>query len=280
MSSPAALTRFVSRLLPSFEKPRVYVVFMEFTPAHRTPGCDILRALLARTFPGHQVAWTIVDNAYLRDEDVPPHEGADVIAGDRSSREFSGLDAGIAYVRRKHRPAPRSVFVLANDTFHRSYGTDYLDGFERRALRGALRRNMAVGYVDCYPSEIRVLGLPLRCWIRTSLVFLTARTLDAIGKLALPVPDDEVFGGPEQFFREAAPLSENYRRYLQAWLFGTDEDDFKYHWHSARPLTPENFSEFKAKARSIMCEHYLSARLEALGVPIFRVNGRSRRRER
>lgn len=280
MPSAAALTRLKSFLTAPFEKPDVYVLFMEHTSAHRGSAWEVLVPLVARLFPGSRVRWVVIDNAFRHDADVPPQPGADALAGDPSSREFSGLDVGIAHVRAAYRPDPRSIFVLVNDTFHRSYGTEYLATFEPRRVRAALRRGMAVGYVDCYPSEVTVLGLPLRCWIRTSFVLVGARVLEAVGKLAIPIGDDQLFDGVERFFREDAPLSERYRGYVRAWLFGEQLDDYAFRWHSLGTLTAETMPMFRAKARSILCEHYLSARLRALAVPVLRVNrpGRKRRR--
>jgi hypothetical protein len=272
MRSPAALTRFLSRILPSFEKPDVYVVFLEFTPAHRRSALEILRPFVDRLFPGHRVRWTLVDNAFERDHDVPREEGAEVIAGDDSSREFSGFDRGIEWVKRTYQPAPGSVFILANDSFHRSYGSDYLARFDPGRVRAALRANDAVGYVDGYPSEVEVLGLPVQSWIRTSLVIVRGSVLDALGKLTIPVRDEDIFGGVDRFFLDDAPLSANYRRYIRAWLFGEDGEDFAYRWHSMRKLTNENLAEFRGKARAILCEHYFSARLRARNIGIYRVN--------
>jgi hypothetical protein len=269
VAGPLALAR---RAWGRLVGPDVYVVFLEYGPAHRRTGREVLRRFLGYVFPGRPTREVVVDNAFARDEEVPPADGADVIAGDNSSREFSGFDAGVAFLRRKFQPSARSVFVLANDTFHRSYGTEYLDRFHPASVRAALRRGQAVGYVDCYPDEIEVLGLPVRCWIRTSLLVLGGRTLDAIGALALPVGDESIFASGPLFFRDDAPLSDNYKRYLRAWLFGEDGGDFNERWHSMKPLTPENVADFRGKTRSILCEHYVSARLRARGIEIFRVN--------
>ncbi len=256
-----------------FEKPDAYVIFLEYTPAHRETGLAVLRPFVRRVLPRHRARWIVVDNACARDEEVAPLDGADTIAGENSSREFSGLDKGIEHVRRKYRPAASSAFVLVNDTFHRSYGTDYLERFRRRKVLAALHSNQAVGYVDCYPSDIEVLGLPVRCWIRTSLVLLPSAVLDVLGALAIPIGNERIFGGGvDRFFREDAPLSENYRRYLRAWLFGEEGRDFNERWHSRAPLTEANLADFVGKARSILCEHYLSARMRSRGMGIFKVN--------
>ena len=45
-----------------------------------------------------------------------------VIAGDNANREFSGWDRGLRWLEDHRRSSPNDVVVLANDTFHRSYG--------------------------------------------------------------------------------------------------------------------------------------------------------------
>lgn len=260
--------------------PPVYVVYLEFTASHRDSSLPVLLSFASRLLPGSELRLVIVDNSSARDCDVQPYPGAlraTCIAGDNSSREFSGMDKGVAWLRAQEEVAPNAVFILANDTFNRNYGAQYLGNFQSGPVREALAWHALIGYCDGYPRPIKLFGLPLSWWVRTSLIVTTARTLARLSPLAIPFRDQEIFAAdPKTFFREPSQLSKNYIHYLRAWLFG-DKDpsgEFDYHWHSQRELNDSTFDFFTGKARSILCEHYFSARARWLGIPLLDISGR------
>jgi len=255
----------------------VYIIYLEFTAHHRESSLPVLLSLAARLLPGCEPELVIVDNGSARDSDVVPYPNATCIAGDNSSREFSGMDRGVAWLKAQRKLAPDAIVILANDTFNRNYGADYLEHWQSGPVRSALAAHALVGYCDGYRKPIELFGLPLSWWIRTSLVMTTGMTLARLSPLAIPFPDDAIFAtDPQKFFLESAELSNNYVRYLRTWLFG-DEDpsgEFNSHWHSQRELNFSTFDFFKGKARSILCEHYFSARARRLGVPLLDMSAR------
>lgn len=266
--------------------PKVYTVYVEFTDRFQQDGLDILTPWVSRVLPGLSAEFLAVDNALAGDIEVSVEENVTLVSGDNSSREFSGLDRGVAWFAANRNLNDGDVFVLANDTFHRSYGTDYLDRFSPNKVRRSLARGRIVGYVDAYHENVELFGLTLRTWVRTNLLILTYAVLNRLTPLAIPFEDKQVFSNryPE-FFREDAPLSSNYTALLHAWLFGESPEGapVKKAWRSHQKLTEENAALLRAKARAILCEHCLSARAHDYGIRIddvrrdIRRYGRARR---
>lgn len=249
-------------------KAEIYLALVEFGQQHEQAALDLLLPTLHRVYPGTLVRTVIVDNAL--EDAVEVEIGHDLyrVHGDNTLREFSGWDRGIAWLETRYEPKPSSILVLANDTVVRA------DKHERvreipadrvaAASRGAL-----VGWVDEYPRRAQLFGLELRQWIDTSLVIAEWRTLAALLPLARP-PVDEAFADDwRAIFREPSPLSDNYRAYLKTYFFGDRGDgEFEHGWYAQEPLTERNFEAFKLKLRCVFCEHLLSARARARGIPL------------
>jgi hypothetical protein len=247
-----------------------YVVFLAFGRDHLDGGLRVVEELVARLLPGWPLRTVIVDNALAGDVEIELMNGRVYLSGDNSSREFSGWDRGLAWLRAAYRPGPDAVVLLANDTFHRPDKQRHFDAFTPERTSAALAAGALVGYVDAYPKPIELFGVKLRQWIDTSLLFAAERTFARLGRLAAPFSDDDVFAAEHHaLFRAPSPLSENYRAYLRAWLFGDGRpDEFAEAWYGQQPLTAENFASFKGKLRAIFNEHLLSGRALAEGIPI------------
>ena len=255
---------------------RVFAVYLQYGDQHKAAGLGELRRQVNRLFPRSPASFLVVDNALSAPAEPVVDGDVTVLAGDNRNREFSGWDRGLTWLRAHREVAPTDVVLLANDTFHRSYGTEYLALFRPAAVGWALRRNALVGYLDAFPAPVQAFGRELRSWARTSFVITTAGTLYELLPLQLGDVDVQVFStAPGQFFRPDAPLSDRYQAYLQTWLFGerAGVDGFQERWHGQAGLTEANAEAMRQKARCIFAEHQLSARARALGVPVVDVRG-------
>jgi hypothetical protein len=266
--------------LASFLRPlrlrRVFAVYLQFGDQHQAAGLKELRRQVKRLLPRSPASFLVIDNALPAAAAPVVNGDVTLLAGDNSNREFSGWDHGLAWLRVHREVASTDVVLLANDTFHRSYGTEYLQLFRPAAVGWALRRNALVGYMDAFPEPVQAFGRELRSWVRTSFVITTASTLYALLPLQLGQVDAQVFSStPGQFFHPDAPLSDRYQAYLQTWLFGerVGVDGFRERWHGQAGLTEANGEAMRQKARCIFAEHQLSARARALGVPVVDVRG-------
>ena len=247
----------------------VYLVLIEFGQRHEQAALELLITMLRRVFPWATVRGAVVDNALAADAEVKIDQEIDRLSGDNALHEFSGWDRGLSWVEQRYAPAPDAIVVLANDTVARADKRDRVRDLPAdraaAASEGAL-----VGWVDEYPRPVDLFGLRLRQWVDTSLVVAEQRTLTALGPLARSLADDEIFADDwRRIFREPSPLSENYRAYLRSYFCGEPGDgEFEHRWYGQEPLTEINVEAFKMKLRCVFCEHLLSARARARGIPL------------
>ena len=246
----------------------IYLVLVEFGQQHERAVLDLLMPTLHRLFPAAIVRVAVVDNSLSTDLELQIEPGMDRISGDNVLHEFSGWDRGIAWLERRYAPGFESMFVLANDTVARADKHDRVRDIPGDRATAASHRAL-VGWIDEYPRQVELFGLPLRQWIDTSFVLAAHGTLAPLRPLARPLDDGLVFADWKRIFREPSPLSENYRGYLKTYFFGEGSDDRLEHgWYGQTPLTAGNFETFKAKLRCVFCEHLLSARARADGISL------------
>jgi hypothetical protein len=248
-----------------------FLVLVTFGDRHQAGALAALGPWWRRLFPDCALRGVVVDNALAGNVEIDIDDNITRISGDNRSREFSGWDRGLAWLESAFSISPEARLVMANDTLHRSYGVDYLDGFTRERLRAA--EGGLLGWIDAYPKAVELFGLTLRRWIRTNLWVAARRTLDQLRPVALPFSDESVFAeAPDELFRVPSPLSADYRRYLRSWLSGeADDADFPHTWHSAQPLAAFDPAALRGKLRSILCEHHLSARAQSRALPLIDV---------
>jgi hypothetical protein len=245
----------------------VHFVLLEFGQQHERAAVDLLGPALQRIFPAAHVRGVVVDNALSSAAETTLGPGLQRVNGDNTFREFSGWDRGLAWLERRYTPGPDSIVVLANDTIVRAEKRDRLDVPAGRA--DAARRGALVGYVEAYPRPVTLFGETLRQWVDTSFVIAAHGTLAALRPLARPISNEDLFSDARGVFKEPSPLSDNYRAYLRTWLTGERLDsEFNQTWHAHQPLTEATVDVFKAKVRSFLCEHLMSARARRLGIPM------------
>lgn len=186
--------------------------------------------------------------------------------------EFGGWQEALDAARRIAGPDGLESVVFANDTFcaHRPMGA-----FEEFAFRQAVRKMMkhsgasAAGQISRTETPFELDGVSMSEWICTYLFALNKRALNAIDwKIHLPdgVPEKWLRGGhiAENFF--GPELDAALTAHLRAWLFEPHKPSA---WYQAESLTAANAEMFERKARSIIFEKHLSARLMAAGARIF-----------
>jgi hypothetical protein len=252
---------------------KLYIIYLIYTEQHRDSGIKLLRKFIARIFPKHQIEFIVVENKCDFPAEFQFETDATQINGDNTVREFTGFECGLEWAMKRKGAKPSDTIILVNDTFHRSYGSDYLDLFKRKEVAQAIAKGAFIGYTDAYPKPVEVFGLKVQRWIRTSLIIGPCSSFLKVSPFGVTVDSQFLFSGEsEKFFAPTAPLSENYQQYLKTWLFSKENDgEFKESWHSKKELTQENLLDFQGKARAIFSEHFFSARAQALGIPIYDV---------
>lgn len=252
------------------------VVLLLFGSAHQESALGLLREFVGKNFSGASARYLLVDNSVSGGMEERLAPDTTRIAGDNESWEFSGYDAGVRWYERSCQVGRSTTFLIANDTFHRSYGMEYLWRFTRGEIARAESESGILGYVDSYPRPVKLCNYTFQSWIRSSFFILPYPAVKMVQPFSLQLPRDEVFGRwPPAFFRAGVPLSENYQRYIRTWLFEdpAPDSEFPFEWHSKKPLTEETYHECVRKAWCILCEHMLSARADSLGIPLIPAGG-------
>jgi hypothetical protein len=117
-----------------------------------------------------------------------------------------------------------------------------------------------VGKIGGRSRSFCIEGMRIHRWISTNVFALNLGALRELElRVYVPKLDADVPGGPtlDTFF--GAELDGELKAHLAKWLFSSTGKD---RWYKAQPLSAENASWMAEKARAILQEKYLSARLE------------------
>lgn len=258
---------------------RIVVVFLIYGRAHLDEGIAQINQILGRMFPDSAVQTIVVDNKL----EAGFESGTDAvreISGDNSLGEFSGWDHGYAYARRTLGLNSDDLVFFANDTFfRRSYrdgGNGFLEFFDRQLVEGHDLTRECVGYLDDFPRDVELMDIRYRSWIRSNIFFIPFDICERLGKLSFPLPEEEIFSDDcQRFWSDTDKISDNWKAYIGSWLFGRQDPaypEYRLNWHSACEVDADNMAMFRKKARAILSEHYLTARLHAMACPIVDAN--------
>ncbi|HEY8269668.1 MAG TPA: hypothetical protein VIG33_02180 [Pseudobdellovibrionaceae bacterium] len=250
----------------------IYYLYIQFGDSKQKEGLARIEKFHRKNFNKFNMRVLIVDNKYDRKNIFIEYTNDIVkIAGDNENREFSAYDLAVRSAKHLFNVHEEDVVIIANDTFFTHYGDEYLEKFNKKRIRACIKENAILGHIDKFPKDVTLFDLSFQEWIRTSFFLTKFSVLNKIGPLAIPWNDQLLFSGvTKPFFSPQAALSENYKKYLSYWLFDFENlvSDFPYEWHSKKPLNEQNVGEFRGKVRSILAEHYFSARAQRLGIPL------------
>lgn len=251
-----------------------YLIFVEFGDQKRMAALSELKALIFKIMPNCNLHVVIVDNSTANDIEICLDPRTNVISGNNTSRDFSGYDRGLEWIRNRRKLNNNTVVVFANDTIHESVNLPFFQRLNEQLFKLFMKMDGTVGYVDCFPVKVKLGRLKFKSWIKSNLIFIKYSNLRNIDKISLPFTDDKIFSDNwNEFFAKNSVANKDYQKLLKGWLFGEKVRgiNFKERWHSAKPLTRRNFSLFKVKTRAILSEHFLSARLIEMKSPVIDV---------
>lgn len=197
-----------------------------------------------------------------------PDEGFELIAGDNSAREFSGLDRGIEHLRAVGAP---DVWVLANDRYQAN-DPSLLDYFDGGTLEAVASTRALSGRINRFPSACRSFGYEIVRWACSSFLVVSDDALERLRPL-VEVGEAElerVMGparGETPLLDPEGPLDERHRNYLTEWLTG-EGDSLSQRWYRSRAVDAESWDDLRGKVQSILNEHLLSARAREAGIPV------------
>jgi hypothetical protein len=155
--------------------------------------------------------------------------------------------------------------LIVNDSFslHEPFPWQRMkNASEQMKWRLSERAPVAIGKIEGLERSFIIEGIRAHRWLTSNLFVLSRAALKGL-RTRIYCPELERLivdsDDPGCFF--APELDVVLRRHISRWLFDPSE---RFHWYRAAPLTSANSALFASKARSILQEIYLSARLEAL----------------
>jgi hypothetical protein len=188
--------------------------------------------------------------------------GYDWLKHDNTGMEFGAYQAGLDRITWSEDESDVVLFV--NDTLstHHVLSRVIRSNLSEGILRiAALSDTPAIcGEVDVSARSFTVRGLKVVRWVSTWAFALNWQALQALAfrvYVAELDADIQAEVAPHKFFTPGVDAV--LRAHLSAWLFGAGASG----WQHAAPLSAENAESMARKARAIMQEKYLSARLEA-----------------
>jgi hypothetical protein len=190
------------------------------------------------------------------------------IEHDNTGLEFGAYQAGLD---RMLEVDPEWV-VFANDSFvvhncfYRVYQNRLLAALSIPA-DGALH---VAGEVVSWARSYSIGGARSNRWLTTSIFAINRAALRALdGRVYHPEIDALIRTSSERHVFFSPALDEALVGHLAGWLFGVPGQGA---WYGAAPLTDDSAPRLARKARSILQEKYLSARLDQAGAWFFDLN--------
>lgn len=241
---------------------RIAVLMARHGAVDHANALDDLNHYYAQQMPKAERRLVVCDNT------LPPGHASEIapdtvlIGAADTAREFSSLDAGIAFLGSG---LMNYDYVHLTTSAFRQLYTAYIERISSAVLHVVRGRGVAIGHIDRYNEPTRLFGRTTQSWLRSSFVFLPPTELRLLGSLVSVTRASNIFSGdPVAPFRADAPLGEELRANIIGWLTGAGTGQ-GVEWHSRFALTPQTLPTFEAKTLAILNELALSIRLREQG---------------
>jgi len=220
------------------------------------------RADFARSLPGADQDYLIVDTALPEDYREKLHDGTLLLGASNDGWEFSAWNQGL-------REVGDTLFEydyvqLMTSALYNGY-VDFYGFLSEEMLAAYSGRGVALGHLEVYNDPVSLMGVRFQAWLRTSYLIVPPTELVLLGNMR-SVTDQSLFFSDdlEKPFRDDAPLCEQYKSYIHSWLTGEGTGQ-GVEWHSRFALTEDNFPYYRDKAMAIFNEMSLTNRLLGQG---------------
>lgn len=251
----------------SSSKPCLAVVLVQYDREKYRGALERLLAVVDRLSATATVV--VVDNRYPKMKTRRVSDQLIHIGGDNSAWEFSAFDKGVRFLDRSGiRP---DLYAFVTDAFM-AYGDAFLELIDDQAVETALRLGACLGWIDSIMQRFQIEGHAHDCHLRTSFLLMPTEIYAEVGPLNHRFDERAIFSRrPAEPFKPSAPVSDNLREFLLAWLTTNSNTELQLQegWHSQFELNAQTFPFFRRKTLAILREFSLSARLFAAGVPCY-----------
>jgi hypothetical protein len=243
----------------------VGVVLLAWDPVAARQAARLLAGHLRSVAPRARLV--LVDNRGSG-MDWAEEEGFELVSGNNSAREFSGLQRGIDHVLVRDIPP---CWILANDRYPLD-GKALLPLVDGGTLEAVVATGALSGRINGYPTPSRAFGLTIDSWACSNFLVVAGRSLARIGSLVTvgtaemaSVVNDSMTEGP--LLRADGPLDSAQMGYLTEWLTG-EGTALNNHWYRHRPATAESWDDLCGKTQCILNEQLLSAKARRAAIPV------------
>jgi hypothetical protein len=218
--------------------------------------------LFARQLPSVDWDLVVIDNTLPEGHEEQLGPNRTLIGGSNAQWEFSSWDNGIAHVG--SRLADYDLVNLATASFRR-LNPRYLNRIDEDILRLAffngaedfLAGRYVIGHIDYYNDVVVIFEKPSQAWFRSAFLLLPPDELQTLGSLVSVTDEAALFSEePAAPFREDAPLSLNFQKYLLESLTRN------------RALTADTLPIFQRHVVQLLNEHLLTSRMRGQGCTI------------
>lgn len=261
----------------STEKFRIVLLLVTFGNEHHLDTVSWLQALSNNLFSREIDLILRVDNSQIPLSD----QAGPIPQSNNFAADFSGWDTAVDIYKQKG-IRESDLVIFANDSFHRNFGTGVLKYFIEFGGNKIIEysKDGIVGIMDDFPKSVQILNHSGQCWIRSNFYFTRGKHIGCLTPFSIGPENSEKILNPvqqssEALFRAQAPISCNYRAYMERWLLGKIDPQYPEYtmsWLKAEPLTEKNFHELKRKMRAILSEHTMSFRAIERGLRLVNVN--------
>jgi hypothetical protein len=256
----------------------LYTIFVQYTTEQTESALRHLNKLERILTPLGASERIMIDN-YLPNETSIILDSQVIYGGDNTYMEFSGWQIGLEKLVSKVKINDKDVILIANDSFHRNYKPDWIEGFNGKHFHLASKKKYLIGWTDQFIDPINIMGKERKGWIRSNCFIINYGLLRQILPFFIEQKPDSIFTKKNNsFFKENSPLPFTYREYLKVWLFGEKSSHINFYnqWYKSEPLNENNYDFFIRKAYSIICEHSFSFRAVDAGGKLLSINPKKR----
>lgn len=242
--------------------PQLGVIFVQYDQTRYRHSFSVLLEVL-KPLQDWQIFTLRVDNKH-EDQELQSCDNFTMkVGGDNTLFEFSGWMKGWETLTEEKGECDCYLFVT--DAFL-VYEDHYQNLLDSELLNFLMREQAVSGLIDLPPihfKNLKLMDWQMNFWVRSSFFLVPLAVLQRMQSLISiqeidPFCDLKFQGNA---FRADSPLSLNYREYLEQWL--------TQGWHSAFPLTEENWERFRNKIRSVLNEHALTGRWQEMAIPLY-----------
>jgi hypothetical protein len=221
-----------------------------------------VRAMFAHQMPDAAHRIVVIDNSLPPEHKSILASDVELIGSTNLVWEFSAWDRGTAHCGSL---LEQFDFINLVTSAFKALDHAHLACFNERMLGLVRGRPAAVGHIDYFDSEVVCFGTRSQSWMRSSFIVLPPAQLRQLTSVTTVTDRSAIFSGdPAMPFKDDAPLSLEFRRYIVGWLTG-DGTGQGAQWHSRFALNASTLGTFEDKTLAIINEHMLTQRLRALG---------------